>query len=75
MSHKGTAGRLHETLERKLHRSSYSLGESAANCLYPPALRIVDDARLPENDRGNDPGPEELPKYTGPTEYLLDITE
>jgi hypothetical protein len=35
----------------------------------------VDVAGLPKNYGSNDPGPEELPKYTGPPEYMLDIME
>lgn len=48
------------------HRGSVEVGNSAANGLDSPAVGIVDVARLPEDDGGNDPRPEELRDHTGP---------
>lgn len=50
----------------------YSLGDDAANGLHAPAGGVVDVASLPQNEGGDDPGPEELPEHTGPPGYLLD---
>lgn len=50
----------------------YSLGDDAANGLHAPAVGVVDVTSLPQNDGGDDPGPEELPEHTGPPRYLLD---
>jgi hypothetical protein len=37
-------------------------------------MGIVDVTRLPKNDGGNNPGPENLPNHSGPPELLLDIS-
>lgn len=48
------------------HRGGVEVGDSAADSLDSPAVGVVDVARLPENDRGDDPGPGQLPGHSRP---------
>lgn len=43
-----------------------SLSNAACDGLDPPSLGVVDTAGLPEDVRGDDPCPKELPEYRGP---------
>lgn len=58
------------------HEIDDILGQAASNRLESPSQRVVEATRLPQNDRSDDPCPEDLPENRGPpfpTSTTLDL--
>lgn len=57
------------------HGGGVQVGDAAGHRLQPPALRVVDVASAPEDDGGDDPGPEDLPKDGRPPDSVSPYTQ
>lgn len=55
------------------HGSGGETSNAAGDGLKLPTVSVLDAAGSPENDRGNDPGPEELPEEGWPPDLLARV--